>query len=71
MDCEPCTKEDLCLVICRPVYLRQIDEDYWANDLPEEGDLPESVWSQLNALNEAIEQAGHIGWEPGKFAVDL
>lgn len=70
-DCKSCTKEDLRLLICRPVYLGKIDEDWWADDLPDEGELPDAVMAALNALNEAIDKAGEVAWEPGKFAVDL
>lgn len=71
MDCEPCSKEDLRLIICQPVYLTQIDTDYWEGDLPEDGEVPDAVVEALNALNRAIEQAEPVAWEPGKYAVTL
>ena len=32
------------LIICEPEYLREINADYWADDLPEDTELPESVF---------------------------
>ena len=74
-DCdEPCTPDDLRLVICTPNYLREVDlcEDN-SEKMPEDGDescFTPAVQDALEALNKAIresrtpEQA--ISWSPGK-----
>lgn len=69
-----CALVGLRLVICDPVYLRQIETDCWSGDMPdgwEDDDLPSDVLSALNELNFAIESAGHVSWMPGKRAVLL
>ena len=65
-----CTVEDLRLVICEPVYLRQIDEDYWIDDLPDDGELPEAIYKALEAFNAALVDAGVVSWTAGKYAVE-
>lgn len=65
------TLEYLRLVICEPVYLHQIDVDHWADDLPDDGELPEYIQKALCLFNMEILAEGPVSWEPGKFAVDL
>ena len=60
--------DSLRLVICEPEHLRELDADYWADDLPEDAELPESVLSTIEALNAALKDAGIVSWHPGKFA---
>ena len=56
------------LVICDPVYFAHINADYWADDLPEDTELPDSVLSVLETLNAALKDAGIVGFYPGKYA---
>jgi hypothetical protein len=56
------------LVICEPEHLRELDADYWADDLPEDAELPDSVLSALETFNASLKDAGVVGWTPGKFA---
>lgn len=65
---ENVTAESLRLVICTPNYASQIDPDYWHDDLPEEGDLPDEMAEALEALNEVIRKQPPVSWSPGKFA---
>ena len=60
--------DSLRLIICEPEHLRELDADYWADDLPEDAELPESVWSAIDALNASLKDAGIVSWHPGKFA---
>ena len=60
--------DSLRLVICEPEYLRELDEDYWADDLPDDTDFPESVLSALETFNAALKAAGIVSWSPGKYA---
>lgn len=64
--------ENLQLVVCEPSHLRQIDEDYWEDELPEDGELPTPIQLALDALNKAIEEHGdEISWHGGKQRVQL
>ena len=60
--------DSLRLIICEPEYLREINADYWADDLPEDTELPDSVLSALETLNAALKDAGIVGWHQGKYA---
>lgn len=70
-DHELTSTDDLRLILCEPNYLDQINEYYWHDDLPEEGELPESVIIALEDLNLSIKDAGPISWSPGKYAASL
>lgn len=60
--------DSLRLIICEPEYLRELDEDYWADDLPEDTELPDSVLSAIETLNASLKDAGIVSWSPGKYA---
>jgi len=61
--------EKMQLVVCKPVCLSSIDEDRWADELPEDGELPEDVVIALAELNKVLTEAGAVSWYPGKNAV--
>lgn len=64
------TLADLRLVICEAVHARPIDADYFADELPEGGDVPDAVCAAADKFNEAV--SGIIlSWIPGKYRVDL
>ena len=65
------TKQALRLVICEPIYLKEIDEDYFCDELPEDGELPENVFSALEELNKIIRGQKPVSWMPGKYAAGL
>lgn len=69
-DCR-CNAKSLRLVICEPVYLREVDEDHFYNELSEDGKLPEAVANALKELNEVIREQDPVSWIPGKYAADL
>lgn len=60
--------DSLRLIICEPEYLRELDADYWADDLQDDTDLPESVLSALETFNASLKAAGIVSWSPGKYA---
>ena len=60
--------EDLQLVICEPAYGRPIDSDYFCDELPEDGEVPDVIAVAMQALNKAIKEAGPLSWLPGKYA---
>lgn len=62
------TIEDLRLVICEPVYGRPIESDYFCDELPEDGEVPDVIAVAMDALNTAIKEAGPLSWVPGKYA---
>lgn len=65
-DCRP---EDLQLVICEPVMLQQINEEFWRDDLPDDGELPDAIHIALDALNKAIqENTEPVAYRAGKVA---
>lgn len=47
---------DLMLVLAEPEYAREVDEDYWSDDLPEDGELPSDIAEALEALNKVIRE---------------
>jgi hypothetical protein len=57
------------LIICEPVYARQLDSDFFCDDLPEDGDLPVEVEAAIEAFNKAV--AGVVlSWRPGKYRME-
>lgn len=69
-DENPMPLEEMRLVICEPDYARTIDSDYWADQLPEDGEIPSDLEAALNSFNEAISGI-LLSWEPGRYALDL
>lgn len=64
------TPEALRLVICKPNLARPIDpEDFYTDDLPEDGDLPLVLQEAFNTLNNTIRACVEpISWSPGDTA---
>lgn len=61
---------DLMLMVCEPVYARQIDEDYYFDDMPEDGELPDELRSAIEEFNKKIEGV-IVSWAPGEFALEI
>ena len=59
------------LVVCEPTYLRQVDTDYFCDELADDGELPEDVINALDDLNAVIKNEAPVSWSPGKYAADL
>lgn len=62
----------LCLVWCKPIYAREIDDDYYGDDLAQDCDLatvaPE-LYDRIEKLNEYIRDNKIIlSWEPSNIA---
>ena len=66
-----CTPESLRLLICRQVALREMDENYWLDDLPDGTLLPREVSRALDALNAVLRNTTGIGFEPTKYAAKI
>ncbi|AEJ01219.1 hypothetical protein Nit79A3_1387 [Nitrosomonas sp. Is79A3] len=65
--------DELELFICEPNHLGEIESDYWADYLPDDGELPPEVEAALEEFNAVIRKSEPVSWSPGKFAaiVDL
>jgi len=64
------TEEDLRLVICEPNYLRQLDPEDWADNLPaEDGEyfFPDEANEALKAFNVILAKQPPVSWRPGKI----
>lgn len=66
------TLADLQLVICEPIYARQIDEDFFQEDedMDFDGELPAEVRDAVAAYNRAVSGIV-LSWSPGKKALAL
>ena len=64
------TPADLRLVLCAPICARPLDADYFVDDLPEDGELPNVCEDAIEAFNKAV--AGKIlSWSPSKVRLKL
>lgn len=67
--------KDLDFIICDPCYAHEVDEDYWADILPEDCYLSEcapDILVALNALNKIIREKNNVlSWFPGKHRTTL
>lgn len=66
-----CTPASLRLLLCKGEWLSSIDPDYWADELPEDRELPPAVEAALRELNQAINEVGPMSWGPTEYAADL
>lgn len=63
------TVNDLQLVICEPIHMRQFDECSLLDDLHEDAEIPVAVSDAAEALNKAIREHGQaMSWTPSKYA---
>jgi hypothetical protein len=69
---EGAKEDDLRLIICKPQYARQIESDYFCDELAEDGELPDSIVKAMDKFNKVLKDAGPLSWYPGnKAAVRL
>jgi hypothetical protein len=62
--------DELRLVFCEPNYPREIDpNDYFCDDLPEDGEIDGELLAAFDKLNEVIRTHKPLSWSPGKIAV--
>lgn len=62
--------EDLRLLICKPVYA-VLDEDCFADDIPEDADTPDWLLDAIDVFNETTRSCGPLSWAPTKTALRL
>ena len=62
--------DDLRLIICQPVYAREIDPlEFYESDLPEDGEVPSDLFAAFEELNKTIRESKIIlSWVTGKYA---
>jgi hypothetical protein len=66
---ENLTVEQLDLVLCRPINIRELDEDHFTEDLHEDAELPSEISDAITKLNELIGNHGKAqSWMPDKYA---
>jgi hypothetical protein len=67
--------DDLKLVICEPVYAREVDpEEFYFDDLPEDNkdEVPKELAAAFEELNKKIlDYKTPLSWVPGKFKAEL
>lgn len=64
------TLADMRLVICEPVCCRELDLEYFSDQLPDDGDPPQQLEACIAAFNKAV--AGDVlSWTPGAYALEL
>lgn len=63
--------EGLRLIICEPLTGRQLDHDYFCDELAEDGELPDDLAEAVDVFNKAIIAAGTLSWTPGKYALTI
>lgn len=62
--------ESLMLVTCEPQHLREVEDDYWESELPEDGELPKEIAAALEAFNAVIRAHGKaVSYLPDKKRV--
>lgn len=69
-DNEDLNPEDLRLVICEPNYPHEITEDWWADDLPEDGEMPKALSDKIDELNKFIKTMPPLSYSPGKIRTE-
>lgn len=63
---------DLRPLLCDPIIAREVDPDYWCDDMAEDGELPAELEEALKALNAVIKQHQFVlSWSPSKVRLDL
>ena len=63
--------KDMRLILCEPIEYRRIEDDYWEDCLPENGELPCEVKKAIDDLNKILETAEPASFTPGKFRLRL
>lgn len=65
---------ELKLVICSPNYVRQIDEDYWADEMPENyddlSDFNKDFVAKLKEFNSYISTLKPLSWSSGIYRTE-
>lgn len=60
---------ELRLCLCKANYPRQIDSEYWCDDLSEDGELPSAMQEAIDVLNAVIEKQPPLSYSQSNVAV--
>ena len=61
--------ENVLLVICAPIYPQQLDEDYWTDDLAEDGEVSNEMREAIEKLNEVVLKQEPLSFTPSSQRV--
>lgn len=67
---EFCESGDPRLILCRPVYARRLDDEFFADQLPEDQDTPPALQDAIDAFNAAVSELV-LSWEPGTHRLEV
>ena len=62
--------EEMQLVLCQPVRVPVLDDEYLESCLPDDCVAPDAFRRAAEVFNEAVKDI-IVSWEPGKYALDL
>lgn len=69
---EGITLESLRLYLCTPNWARELDDDFFCDELAEDGEVPGELGIAIDAFNAAVKVYGKpLSWSPGKIALDI
>lgn len=60
---------DLQVVLCHPNRGQRLEYDYFSDQLPEDGELPDVLANAIDAFNAVLETAPVLSWSPSKVAL--
>lgn len=64
-----CSPEDLCLYLCEPNYAREIDDDFFCDELGEDDEIPDDLRTAMDAFNAAVRAyEAPLSWSPTSTA---
>lgn len=66
--------DEMRLLLCEPNRPRLLEEDFFADEMPEDGDyysLPKELQEAIEAYNAVAKNCSPLSWHPGKVALDL
>lgn len=64
--------EDMRPMLCEPNIAREVESDYWQDEMAEDGELPGELEAALEVLNKVIREGKFaLSWSAGKTRLDL
>jgi hypothetical protein len=59
------------IVKCESRGLSEVSEDYWCDELPEDGEVPDDIAEALDNLNKVIKESTYKVWWAGKVRINM
>lgn len=59
------------LVHCQPIFPPTLNEDWFADALPEDGEVPDELWAAAEAFNAVMKSAEPLSYEPCNIRVSF